>query len=236
MTLSEVLQVSGSNLRSALPATALAITTTMSPPAFRLEEQDLFRHKGHFFSADTPTDTAFVLADADRDHADLERVYLARSGQRLAAVGSDEFAIKPGGMLSILGMTTGLRIGSFAHMSAPALPGHIGSTMHMAASFYEEVAAEAKSDLLWDIVALSYAANAPVPIVERIDGTVTVDFSAPGRLLSIMIDQEACFLSAFSSRKELKASFMLAAGSPRDELTDIIWSQLQDFRRYPIEA
>ncbi|OWV72381.1 hypothetical protein ATY76_05990 [Rhizobium sp. R339] len=113
----------------------------------------------------------------------------------------------------------------------PDPPLFVGSAIQMASEFYDNVPAEARSEMLWDVVSLSYAVGGPTPRVDVVDGMTTVDFSAPGHLVSILIDQDVCHLSAFSRQKELKMTYVMEKGVPRDEFVDVVWGQLRDFHR-----
>ncbi|MGO7331754.1 hypothetical protein [Rhizobium leguminosarum] len=112
---------------------------------------------------------------------------------------------------------------------------HTAEAVVLASEFYQSLPASAHSDALWDVISLAYAIGCPTPLVDVIDGMTTVDFSAPGRLLSVLIDENACHLSSFSQHKELKMTYVSEDGVPRDEFTDVLWGQLRDFRR-PVKA
>lgn len=103
-----------------------------------------------------------------------------------------------------------------------------------ALEFYSTIPDALKSDLLWEIVAAAFQLGISNMIVLGSDDGTTVDVSSPGRLLSVLIDRDVCLVSSFSRRMELKFTYDLAEGHPRDELIEVIKTQLRQFQKVAV--
>jgi hypothetical protein len=232
MSLSEVLRVSGSNIGPALSATALAMTATLSPVAARADSQ-LPIFVGQYGQPNSPTDVMFLLGlrpDGKRTFVDTAQ----RPSQMVSGVD-----VHAAAKLSLLYPAKGNEYYPFnvIHYDPPTLgPSvHPGDTVRAALEYYDGLPIDSHSEILWDVVSLAFAVGCLSPRVDVVEGMTTVDFSVPGHLLSILIDGDVCHLSAFSRQKELKMTYVIEKGTARDELIDVLWVQLRDFRR-PIKA
>ncbi|MBX4884103.1 hypothetical protein HJA90_10980 [Rhizobium bangladeshense] len=220
MSLSEVFKPSGSNIVPVLSATALAMTSTMLPaPALVEDQKPSTMVRPSHAAAHSPTDVNFSLALVGGGQP--RRVDTSQTPSHFTA-----FELHGRTAVSQLPPPLGFYRFTRGDISAPL--NHF-SPSSLAASFYETLPSEARNEVLRDIVSLVFAVNALPPRVEVVDGMTTIDFDAPGRLLSILIDGDTFYLSAFSRQKELKMTYVAESDVPRDEFIDVVWGQLREF-------
>ncbi|MUZ65354.1 hypothetical protein [Agrobacterium vitis] len=108
---------------------------------------------------------------------------------------------------------------------------HTASLVAKVGAFYAALPDNLKSDVLWDVILHSQKMGAPIPTVEALEESVTVDFAAPGVLVSVLIDKDACYLSAFGTAKKVTGTFVLDEVSSKREFITTFESQLGSFRR-----
>jgi len=223
----EVLKVSGSNIGPVLSATALAVTTTVGAPPYSANRYEPVPMERTTSRSPAPTDLNFAVG-----HNVLDDGWGGLVAGRKTVVGEAVDAAP-----AIVVPFPVRSPSQFMSLTLGVPPSPKATEASMAASsFYNELPQAAKSSTLWDIVQLFHLARAPEPSVEVIDGeATTVDFNSEGRLLSILIDKDACHLSSFTKNKELKMTYFLEEGGSKEELTDVLWTQLQSFRT-PVEV
>ncbi|MGO8093253.1 hypothetical protein [Rhizobium leguminosarum] len=233
MNVSELFKISGSNIVPVVSATAIAVTSTMSASPARSDVSQFPTFYGQPTHAQSPTDIMFALGlapDGPRGSIDTAR----QSSQVLP--GTDMQYASKVAMLHSTTMVDSVPVGQFFRYRLPAsAPSPSVGHAQMASEFFEGLPADTRTDALWEVVSLSFAIGGPTPKIDVVDGMTTIDFSAPGRLVSILIDGDVCHLSAFSRQMELKMTYVSEKDVPRDEFNDILWGQLREFRR-PVRA
>lgn len=97
-------------------------------------------------------------------------------------------------------------------------------TAMAATTFYRDLPSEAKSITLKELVTLAFAMKMPKPVVDTVDGVTTFDISAPGALVSVMIDQDTVLVSVFGENKEIQAKYILDGDRNLSaDLVDELW-------------
>lgn len=211
MSYPNAVKVSGSNFGSMLTATAFAVSATLSAPAVA--------HQAPVPEvAYTPTDQSFILlpkGETVGGVANYRTVSFTSAFDRLGD------GISHRNAFLILHDQAFEATGSQNDLSSSN-----------AIQFYDHLPASVKSDTLWDIISLAALTDVPFPAIEKLEDMVTVDFSTPGQLLSLMIDDDICQLSAFTKQKELKMTYFFEAAGSKDALNEVVWAQLRDFKRH----
>ncbi|MBB3743944.1 hypothetical protein FHX10_003443 [Rhizobium sp. BK591] len=219
MNITDVFKSSGSNIGPVLSATALAVTSTMSPaPALVEDQKPPIVARPYLAGVNSPTDVNFTLG-------------LIRGGRHqpvATAQAPSHFPVEKQWRPTVPHLALPLGFLQVSR-SEPSASLNASSRAQLAAEFYETLPSDARNEVLWDIVSLAFAVTSISPRVEVIDGMTTIDFDAPGRLLSILIDGDTLCLSAFSRQKELKMTYVAESDVPRDEFINVLWGQLVEF-------
>lgn len=117
---------------------------------------------------------------------------------------------------------------AFPWLSFSGTSVNIGATdnFEVAASYLRTVPHELQSTALWKLIFLAIRLDVPRPVVECLEDAVTIDFEAPGHLLSVLIETESYHLSVFSKRKEIRATWVAGDEEALEDFTRLTMLEL----------
>ncbi len=221
----------GSDISSVFAATAFVATTTLGSPIALPEEAMSVasnRHlaagvaQGHLMG----TQTASAMQELWSTPTDNMTSGLERPDEVSGNTGHTPFSLRHsysriGGVGRHVHQTIDYTLHSSSH--------EVELTLAKATEFYSQLPDDCRGPILWELVSCAFTAGIAPPKVRAIPGGVTADFSAPGRLLSILIDEDVCQVSGFGGQAELSFAYELTPSYKMDEILDVVRSQIRLF-------